>query len=350
MIRRLLSCCLLLMALSLHAQQMGTRADLAGTSLKVFKVDGVSDSVAWTGAPQPSDISSGVKLLPQRTFTTIPPGNYSGLTCIGGDDYAVITDKGNATGYYIFRINMDSDGRILSVKNMGWNDYGGRNEDIEAVAYCPKNGHIYIANEQTATIMELYGGKVLASHTLSDYKELGVGNSIVESLCYDTLSAHFFTINESPLKGDAHLHLRLKELDGSLNEVAHYTYVLDQPHARHVGKGAEDAHGVAELTALGDGSLLVLEREFYVPKLKLGAWVRNKVYRIWPGHEGKQLVADWKTELTALRHSLANYEGMCLGPRLKDGRQVVLLCSDSQNRYKGVLKDWFRTIVLPEKE
>jgi hypothetical protein len=32
---------------------------------------------------------------------------------------------------------------------------------------------------------------------------------------------------------------------------------------------------------------------------------------------------------------------------LADGRQVLLLVADSQNQYKGLLRDWFRTIVLP---
>jgi hypothetical protein len=37
---------------------------------------------------------------------------------------------------------------------------------------------------------------------------------------------------------------------------------------------------------------------------------------------------------------------MCLGPQLADGSQVLILLSDSQGQYAGVLKDWFKTIVL----
>ena len=33
----------------------------------------------------------------------------------------------------------------------------------------------------------------------------------------------------------------------------------------------------------------------------------------------KKLIARWRTSLGLLRQNLANYEGMCLGPRLKDG-------------------------------
>ena len=45
----------------------------------------------------------------------------------------------------------------------------------------------------------------------------------------------------------------------------------------------------------------------------------------------------------------ANYEGMCLGPKLEDGSQTIILISDSQSRYKGVLQDWIKTLVLSEE-
>ena len=58
------------------------------------------------------------------------------------------------------------------------------------------------------------------------------------------------------------------------------------------------------------------------------------------------IVTGWRTVLGASESGIANYEGMCLGPKLPDGRQVIILCADSQDRYMGVLHDWFRTIVL----
>lgn len=53
-----------------------------------------------------------------------------------------------------------------------------------------------------------------------------------------------------------------------------------------------------------------------------------------------------ETGLPLSKRSFANYEGMCLGPMLEDGSQVVILLSDSQDQYAGVLKDWFKTIVI----
>jgi hypothetical protein len=97
---------------------------------------------------------------------------------------------------------------------------------------------------------------------------------------------------------------------------------------------------------MNDGTLLVLEREFYVTSFKLGSWVVNKVYRIYPGYNGKQLITQWRTSLSLGSFNLANYEGMCEGPQTADGRHVIIFCADSQNQYKGVLKDWFRTITF----
>ncbi len=106
------------------------------------------------------------------------------------------------------------------------------------------------------------------------------------------------------------------------------------------------AYGVSELAALSDGTLLVLEREVYIRPLFLNSWVMNKLFRIKPGNPRKQFVVGWRTWLRLGDIDFANYEGMCEGPSLPDGRRVIVLCADSQDRAKGVLKDYFRTIVV----
>ena len=69
---------------------------------------------------------------------------------------------------------------------------------------------------------------------------------------------------------------------------------------------------------MSDGSLLVLEREF---SMKVLPSFRIRIYRIVPGETGKSLV--WECPST-----FSNYEGMCLGPKLPDGRQSLVLVSD----------------------
>ena len=117
--------------------------------------------------------------------------------------------------------------------------------------------------------------------------------------------------------------------------------------------------GVSAVTAINATQLLVLEREFYVPETRIGAFVKCKLFLVTPDTRSvisssltqteplhKTLVCQWSTKLGLLNFSLANYEGMCLGPTLNDGSQVIVLIADSQNQYSGVLQDWLKTIVL----
>jgi len=62
----------------------------------------------------------------------------------------------------------------------------------------------------------------------------------------------------------------------------------------------------------------------------------------------KQLLTEFRTRINVTARSFANYEGICCGPRLADGRRLLLLVADSQNQYKGWLKDWFRSIVVSD--
>jgi len=140
--------------------------------------------------------------------------------------------------------------------------------------------------------------------------------------------------------------LRLKQLTTDLKEEKQFSYLIDEPLESTAKCDNRHAYGVSDLLALDDGTLLVLERELYVRPLKINSWVMNKVFRIKPGNPHKQFVTGWRTWLQLVDNDFANYEGMCEGPRLSDGRHVVVLCADSQDRYKGVLKDYFRTIVF----
>ena len=305
------------------------------------------------------------KVNRQKTFRhTVPPGNYSGITPIGGDRYAVVSDKAPELGFFLFHVSVDTiTGKLREVVCEGFvqSTSGIEASDLEAITFVPDRQTIFLADEAT-TISEytLDGQPTGRSLPLQMYGKLNK-NYGLESLTYNAKTHRFWTCNEAA-------PIRLQAFDEQLQPVATYTYPLDTPKAAHrkaaskrrkselaqrfpgesrLSKARNYAHGVSELLALPDGSLLVLEREFYVPKRKVGAWVINKLYQYFPDSEAtKHLVAQWKTHLNLTRRSLANYEGMCLGPRLADGRQVIILVSDSQNQYAGILRDYFKTIVI----
>ena len=278
----------------------------------------------------------------------VPAGNYSGMVRLGGNRYALVTDKAERGGYFILNIDIDDMGNITSVASRGFRQLEAENLDEEAIAYDKDNHNIYIGREETSEIIRynILDGQRNGRVVVTDYRDKGLNNRTIESLTFDRRRLSLFTINEGPLKGDNGLMLRLLEFTPNLNLKKQYTYILDMPLDDSPTIDESHAFGVAELLSLGDGTLLVLEREFKVEGLKIGSWVMNKIFRITPGNPDKTFVTGWRTVLGASDSGLANYEGMCLGPTLPDGRQVIILCADSQNRHMGVLRDWFRTVVL----
>lgn len=122
-------------------------------------------------------------------------------------------------------------------------------------------------------------------------------------------------------------------------------YRLDYPEADR-SRSLFYAHGIGTLCALDDGSILLLEREFYVPHKKMGSFVNCKLFHYVPGQPEKQMLTQWKTKLNLTQRNIANYEGMCLGPTLNDGSRVILLVADSQDQYAGILKDWLKSLKL----
>ena len=123
-------------------------------------------------------------------------------------------------------------------------------------------------------------------------------------------------------------------------------------------------NGVPALCALSDGSLIVMERELIVPRRYLGSRCEVRLYRVCaeelsahlsaPNPQAapvsKHLLARWDTRLRLFRFDLANYEGLCLGRRLADGRQTLLCVSDAQGgagRWFLRLHDVLRVVVLP---
>lgn len=278
----------------------------------------------------------------------VPAGNYSGIVRLGGNRYALVSDKADQGGYFIFNIDIDDKGNITSVKNRGFRQLEATNLDEEAIAYDKEKHNIYIGKEETSEIARynILDGTKNGSTVVTDFRDYGYSNRTIESLTYDKRRMSVFTINEGPLKGDNGLMLRLMEYTPNLNLKKQYTYILDMPLDDSPTNDDSHAFGVAELLSLGDGTLLVLEREFKVAGMKIGSWVMNKIFRIKPGNPEKTFVTGWRTVLGASDSGLANYEGMCLGPTLPDGRQVIILCADSQERHMGVLRDWFRTVIL----
>lgn len=309
-----------------------------------------------------------------RSFPqTVPAGNYSGIAWLGDSTYVVVDDKSPKDGFYTFYIKVDPvSGQLSSVRRGDFHPSALASRDGEGIAYNPYSDRVWMSGETDNEIREYMPDGTLTGRRLplSDMMRKSASNYGYESLTYNAVTHRYWTTTESTLPMDGAQatatngianRLRLQAFDDSLREVGQWAYAMDAPVARR--EAANYAMGVSELCALDDGRVLVLEREFFVPKIKLGAFVQCKLYVVHPEKNHAEVAPDqpmgqdvkpldktllkaWTTRLGLFNHNIANYEGMCLGPTLKDGRRVLLLVSDSQAQYAGVLRDWFMTIVL----
>ena len=305
------------------------------------------------------------EIIDQVAFPeTIAPGNYSGITYIGGDEYAVVSDKSRADGFFIFHLEIDSvTGQILSASANEFRSADRPSRDQEGITFVPRDTTIFISGEGDNRIMEYKyanGERTGRELIIPDSLKISAPNYGFEALAYSPPRGMMWTMTESTLPIDGipaspsnkvANKLRLLCFDDSLNLVAQYPYIMDEPMVKS-SSASIYAMGVSELCSLNDGRLLVLEREFFVPKMKVGAFVNCKIYVIDPDDKSfesslnKTLLLSFKTKFSGVKKDLANFEGMTLGPRLADGRQLLVLISDSQNQYKKKLKDWFMTIAI----
>lgn len=316
----------------------------------------------------------------------VQPANYSGIAPIGGNRYALVSDKEAVAGYYPIDIELDArNGKVKRVEahpfrpqRKGTAAAPDCGRDCEGVVYVPQSHTLFISGEGDQEVMEYTLEGMPTGRSL--YIPIGLGSSKIypnygfEALAYDTAAGRFWTTTESTLKADGKPAgadnrvpnlLRLQSFGSDLRPEAQYTYLTDAPEA--LGSPALYAFGVPALTVLPDGRLLVMEREFFVTPAHVGSWVNTKLYVVDPAQGEptaigdtperlrekaltKTLVASFDTHMKLINWRLANYEGMCLGPRLADGRQTVLLVSDSQGGYgkRNIrLKDYLRVVILP---
>ena len=292
---------------------------------------------------------------PQKFFLNLPAANYSGITPVSVSglegDFLLIDDKSDTEGWRKVHISFDASGQITAVRDDGFvaASTGATATDGEGIAYNPHHGTVLMSREATNEILEFSPDGHATGRALKTARFFpSNGNAGLESLSCNNATGEVWTMPENSASGD----LRLQKYSPALWPSGHWTYRLDTPAVRN--KGAIYVHGVSEICALEDGTLLVLEREANIPGTSVteaaGAAVNCKLFRVDPSsvRRGATLEKHLLTEFRsyALDLSFANYEGMCLGPVLPDGRRVLVLIADSQKGYKGVLRDWMRTIVL----
>ena len=311
----------------------------------------------------------------------IAPHNFSGIAPLGNDRYAVVSDKDTAAGFYVWHIEQDSvTGQVVRVTDEGFRPHavsaGAPQPDYEGVAYEPAQARVWIADEATQQIRAFARSGLPTGDSLCiPAAESAVAirpNRGFEALTFSPTDSLLWTAPEEPPRADPPsvgaagspspatggvIELLGFSPSGALQRRVPYAIDPSAP------SGMVRAHlnGVPALCALPDGSLLVLERELLIPRRYLGSWCAVRLFRVSAQDLAaaetstrtpvrKQLLTRWITRLRCFRFDLANYEGLCLGRRLRDGRQTLLCVSDAQGgagRWFLRMRDALRVIVLP---
>lgn len=296
----------------------------------------------------------------------IPAGNYSGITHIEGDRYALVSDKQDADGWAEVSISFLPSGDIDKVQFVG-KHYDAQTtdkaRDSEGIVFVPEQGFFVSAeNDQQILSLSEEGkpiGKALAVPVCFSKNNI-FPNYGFESLAYNRENSIFWTTTEQGLKSDVSAPsspenpqptlLRLQSFDANLKPLHQYAYKTDAPIIKKSGR--HYAFGVSEILVLNDTTLLVMERELNIPKNYNRAKCYIRIYSVNPERQqpitdtskplseldasaflSKKLVCTFSTGFRIFgKKNLANYEGMCLGPKQDGSRQCIILVADSQNR------------------
>ena len=313
----------------------------------------------------------------------IPKGNYSGIAHIDGDRYALISDKQEADGWTEVGISFLPSGDIDKMRFIA-HHYDARTQgkarDSEGIVFLPGQG-FFVCAENDQQILELSADGTPTGRSLSvpaQYRRSNIfANYGFEALTYNAGQGRFWTTTEQGLKSDmtassthasrTPTYLRLQSFGSDLQPLQQFAYMTEAPSTSLTPK--HYAFGVSELLALDDSTLIVMERELNIPEQYNRAQCNIRLFCVNP--RSGQAIADTSAPLNKMsrdsfltkkhlysfrtgirimgKKDFANYEGMCLGPRLSDGRQTLLLVADSQSRAGNSLfrlKDYIKVIVI----
>ena len=275
----------------------------------------------------------------------IPPGNYSGITRINDTLYAVVNDKEKTDGFHLFTVNINlKNGKIKHVSDKMVGSQTPASHDMEGICYRSSSNSLFISDETSQRILEYSLDGIPTGNELKIPEIYGIGqiqsNRGFEALTYNPSTGHFWTATESALKRDADsepLLVHLQSFGDDLQPDGHYLYRLDPPRKNRTARTKFYAHGLPALIAMDDGSIIMQSLDHMV------------IFKDATKVVDKQLVTSFRTHIRIGKINYANYEGMCIGPKLNDGRTTIILINDSQNRMGNWLcrlKDYLKVIIL----
>jgi hypothetical protein len=304
------------------------------------------------------------------------PEELSGISWMGGDRYAAVGDRHACVHFLTVRLD-PATGRIARVRfgrPLLLTDERGRpipdlteGRDREGIRYDPRAAAVWISNERTGRDVRrssiarhlLKNGRRTRLITVESDPALRVFATQRSNLGFESLTGSAdgratWTANEGPLRADGRKPtaseggvVRLVRFDAAMRVVAELAYEVD-PFDRRIETPAllrrRELSGLSDLALLPDGRLLALERAFAGDSTG-AAGFRIRIYDVDPkgatdvsrppfaeGLAGQTYTPVRKRLLWEGRFGPdnSNFEGITLGPRLRNGDRAVILVADNE--------------------
>ena len=279
--------------------------------VEVLEVEELCEFVRENGPEGLSDITSA------------PGGRYYCVNDRGGILYEVeihIADDGSDGSFSVHRsVRLDS--RV----------------DLEGCAYDPLTRWVWVSDEHDTSIRayNASSGAMVAKAAVPDVYLKGVRkNRSLESLAISPDGLRMYAANEDTLECDGE---PAKKGLGGVVRIQEFTrkdsadiwrpsrqlrYATDPVEGD--GYRGKEISGVSAMCVMDDGRLLVLEREMSRKSVLLPT-IRCRLYEVDLRVPSKTAN---KRILWGRNTMFSNYEGVCQGPTLPDGRRTLVLVSD----------------------
>ena len=156
----------------------------------------------------------------------IVPGGYSGITALGDDRYAVVSDRDKQAGFHVWHI-------VLNLQTGALEDVCEESFRAQEGNMAPGRQSVFVRGEADGAILEhRLDGTLTGAHLAVPAQVVTslASNRGFESLTYDSVHHNFWTMNESPLliESDAQ-RLLLMQFDDQLRLSASFPYHMQAP-------------------------------------------------------------------------------------------------------------------------
>ncbi len=312
--------------------------------------------------------------------------DMSGITWAGGNKFYVIRNDNHLS---VMTVSLDSKGNLTALPSMteGYPLEGAG--DPEGIAYDNASGKVWVSDENGPAIREYdpvntngNGRFVRTGRQVSIppiLRRTGEDNRSLESLTISGDGLVMWTANEEALEDDTYTYrvVRLvkfvrKTVQSEWSLDGMWAYECDDPYALIV-----EANGVADLLSLPDGSLVVMERS-----VDSSTWGECRLYKVDFSNAtdvtnvnsiDRSAITDGSVKLVGKSELLifsdggrpevthiddcdgngksgcmvACYEGICLGPKNKDGSYNIMLVSDGgAKKHSAYMQPFVRALKL----